>query len=467
MKRFSKLLAVTLILILGSFLAYRLITQSRPVQADWYNDSWAFRNALPISSHTAGETNVYIVATLNIDATANAQANDADIRITKTNGEVLPYYLVSGVGTTAIVAHILIDNFPAGPQTFYYYYGNPNAQPMASQTDFSTVASSYAVGTLGSQEKSPGPLAYWKFDEGQGTTAYDTISNHNLTFGAGNSAPTWTTEDQCVSGKCLQFDGVKDYAKSATTIDLSQTTTVTLEFWLNKNFTNTDGTAIGSQFSANCWNDGSAICIYPDDSVSGKFFVQTNSPVAGPNTTLFTRPSSNAWHHYAIVIDRNASATTVVTPYVDGILVPYTKTQTSSLSGSSFQNYYWYFGASQGNNDFSSGKLDDVKIYPYIRTPAQIKADFNARGNSVNKGSSLNLGSNNRNSDALSQGLVSYWKMDENVGTSALDSSGNNNTAIFGTGTSAPGWISGKFGIGLSFGVNKRYKYKGNNHQSI
>jgi len=48
----------------------------------------------------------------------------------------------------------------------------------------------------------------------------------------------------------------------------------------------------------------------------------------------------------------------------------------------------------------------------------------------------------------ITTGMVGHWKFDEGSGTSAVDSSGNNNT---GTLTNGPTWTTGKIGGGLSF----------------
>jgi hypothetical protein len=61
------------------------------------------------------------------------------------------------------------------------------------------------------EEKGPGPVAYWKFDEGQGSVAQDsTVNNNDGNLGVGSSAPTWKPESECISGKCLYFDGSGD-----------------------------------------------------------------------------------------------------------------------------------------------------------------------------------------------------------------------------------------------------------------
>ena len=52
------------------------------------------------------------------------------------------------------------------------------------------------------------PVAWWKFDEGYGSTAYDASSNTNT--GAITNA-TWQNEESCKTSKCLYFDGTDDY----------------------------------------------------------------------------------------------------------------------------------------------------------------------------------------------------------------------------------------------------------------
>ncbi len=58
------------------------------------------------------------------------------------------------------------------------------------------------------EETGPGPVGYWSFDTGHGTTAYDESGQGN--DGTITDA-TWQDESMCVSGKCLWFDGSDDY----------------------------------------------------------------------------------------------------------------------------------------------------------------------------------------------------------------------------------------------------------------
>ena len=64
----------------------------------------------------------------------------------------------------------------------------------------------------------------------------------------------------------------------------------------------------------------------------------------------------------------------------------------------------------------------------------------------------LAMGFNSVHAQDITTGLIGHWKFDETSGTTATDSSGNNNT---GTLTNGPTWTTGKIGNALSFdGVN-------------
>src|SRR3989338_2173060 len=59
----------------------------------------------------------------------------------------------------------------------------------------------------------------------------------------------------------------------------------------------------------------------------------------------------------------------------------------------------------------------------------------------------------------ITSGLIGHWKFDETSGTSASDSSGNNNT---GTLTNSPTWTTGKINSALSFDGTDDYVNIGN-----
>ena len=92
---------------------------------------------------------------------------------------------------------------------------------------FSTEASDYSIGYVGAAETGPGPVGYWSFDEGYGTTAHDESANGNDGTITG---ATWQDESMCVSGKCLYFNGNDDYIDCGT-FDPSEND-ITIQAWV-------------------------------------------------------------------------------------------------------------------------------------------------------------------------------------------------------------------------------------------
>ncbi|HCS78817.1 TPA: hypothetical protein DIV55_03660 [Patescibacteria group bacterium] len=256
------------------------------------------------------------------------------------------------------------------------------------------------------------PVAVWHFDEGVANTctngtddACDSSGNGNDgAFGATTAAPTIQTEDKCVSGKCLYFDGSNDTVTVANTVTGVQsvsffvkvmstsTTQEILDLNATDYFTSVSGTVTVNGFGTDT--------IYVDG-------------MAG-STSL----TANRWHHVAI-------------------------TSTTGFSGSAITigNVSTNFG-----NEF----LDEIKLFDSALTAAQIKAEF-AGGAAV-------LGT--QDTDFLTLGLVSYWPMDErteNTCTGSVndfcDKSGSGEDLSMPSTTDFS--ASAKFGFGLSLdGIN-------------
>lgn len=75
-------------------------------------------------------------------------------------------------------------------------------------------------------------VAYWKFDEGSGTTVSDSVGTHT---GTTVSGPTWVNGH---SGKALNFDGSSDYVRIPHQADLNITGELTITAWIYKKSNN-------------------------------------------------------------------------------------------------------------------------------------------------------------------------------------------------------------------------------------
>lgn len=200
---------------------------SKKTQAAWWNDSWQYRKSIAVTNNTSAESNVYVSVTIDTSDATRFKTNCGDLRFTKLNGELLPYYIVSGCGTASTVVHTNFDVFPAGAQTIYYYYGNPSAIDGFSGVDFATQASNYTVGSIGSEEKGTGPVAYWSFDEGQGIVAHDSSPQKN---NGDIVNATWSNSGKF--GKALSFNG-SQYVSLGDPASLEMTDQFTLSAWIN------------------------------------------------------------------------------------------------------------------------------------------------------------------------------------------------------------------------------------------
>lgn len=89
------------------------------------------------------------------------------------------------------------------------------------------------VASVSAQEYLPGPIAYWKLDDGSGATAVDSIgANHGAVNGA-----TWTSGQ--VDG-ALSFDGVDDHVVAMSPTSASTPDAITFEAWVNFRTLKTD-----------------------------------------------------------------------------------------------------------------------------------------------------------------------------------------------------------------------------------
>ncbi len=300
-----------------------------------------------------------------------------------------------------------------------------------------TATTAPSVAAPASEEKSPAPIAYWKFDEGTGTTANDASSNRlNGSFG-GTALPAWKPESECISGKCLFFDSSNTANNPSVLLNESSTTKtniltdVTISLWIKP----VTGYNTTSQAVMRNGQGGDLVySVFYDPTNQRPYFHWYDGTFKQVNGTTNSAPL-NKWSHIEIV-----RSGTTLNFYVNGNL-----TNSDTVTAPTVAAGQLAIG--QTNNvdvgqDYH-GYIDDVKIYNYARTAAQVKTDYSSRG-SV-KGVSTQIGGSDANQN-LSNGLVGFWKMDESSGN-AVDSSGNGLTA---TAYNTPTFTSGKFGNSTS-----------------
>ncbi len=310
-------------------------------------------------------------------------------------------------------------------------------------------------------------VAYYKFDEGQGTVAHNSGNSGSALNGTltNMSSPATATSGWTNSGKFgkgLVFDESDDYVDCGTS-GIPTTLPITLSAWV---YFNNDQAAGNYDYVIQ-----SSILSGSNDILAIAREALTNKAYYIEDGTIRTGDivPTGRWVHLVMVYRDN---TPYVEFYMDG--VKRTITQPSSVLSSS--GAICKIGAFYGNGGYYNhiaGSIDEVKIYNYALSEDEVKMEYN-RGSALVMGSlgtesAAGVAASNSASRAycppgntegncaagLSPAPVAEWNFDEGSGQSTLDTSGNANTGQLGStsGVDAtdPAWTNGKVGKGLRF----------------
>lgn len=243
----------------------------------------------------------------------------------------------------------------------------------------------------------PGLVAYWKFDETNGTNIADSSGNGNdASFETGT--PTWVAG---VRGNALQFDGSND---AQTIADFDPPAIGSVAFWCRFNAEPASSQrlfGLGGDWEVRV---DTADVLYMDLGTDG----------AGGFQSPHGYSKVGVWH-YVVAVYNDSSNTYKL--YLDGKLAASgSKTIVPQSSG------LLSFGTRTGSTQRFDGALDDLRVYNYELSEAEIAELY---------------------------GLVGHWMFDEGAGTVVADSSGAGADAAFANGT--PAWVNGVRGYALQF----------------
>lgn len=198
------------------------------------------------------------------------------------------------------------------------------------------------------------------FNEAGGSTAFN--STRAGTPKATLSGPNlWQPGSNRFGGRSPTFNGTSNYASSATAIQLTNTNTITLDFWMYWDaFADNDKLALETSTNYNL-NPG-GILIDPNSGFpsAGRFAVGFTS-VGGYRVESFTRPSALVWHHYVFVLTVLGGG--LITNYVDMIQQTNTVDLASLGVATGFGNHIWYFMSRATTSLFGAGRLAKFAIY--------------------------------------------------------------------------------------------------------
>jgi YD repeat-containing protein len=214
---------------------------------------------------------------------------------------------------------------------------------------------------------------YWRFGEKSGSTFADTVGSSPATAQGGFTLGTTGALEGDLD-TAATFDGATGAATA--NVDLSGTSQLTVEFWLNwAAYANDDDLAL--EFTPNFNNTNGGFLVDPNaGELGGKFGVGIGRGESR-NNAYFARPSAGTWHHYALVFDTTAPAAQQIVPYVDGKPISYEKLNTGIGAGK-FANSTLSFMSRNASALFGKGSLDELSIYSRALTAAEIGAHYQA-----------------------------------------------------------------------------------------
>ena len=262
-------------------------------------------------------------------------------------------------------------------------------------------------------------VAHYKLDESSGTTAADSSGYANDGTLQGPPYSTWSAAGGRIGGAFYlnSTDGSSTNLQGIAVPGAAQIdnlSTKTIAAWVKAG---PDNENVIAQKYAGGNDDGWLLRRINDTSIN--FINWFNGGVLDADWAGVLSDDGQ-WHHVAVTF--SGLSTDNASLYLDGALVSSIGATSSYPMGddSSAQMFIgnhsdWPTAAVDG------GYLDDVRIYNYVLSAAEIGA----------------LAAVNADT---STGLVGHWKLDESSGTSAADSSGNGNTGTLDNFAASPPW---------------------------
>ncbi|MFC1788216.1 LamG-like jellyroll fold domain-containing protein, partial [Patescibacteria group bacterium] len=268
-------------------------------------------------------------------------------------------------------------------------------------------------------------VSQWNLDDGSGNTATDTADGNNGTLLGGLDATGWSSD--CISGSCLDFDGVDDHINLYEPENLAITGALTISYWMKPDNAQAFGTENWKGLVDRCAYTGSqggwgilgfattnklAFGLDPDTVAGGNYLMYSNQNTWTPGQ----------WYHVVATFDGTTDPDNMKL-YIDGALDNSdTFSSATTLGGPDCDLSIGASGRRYSTptaGSYFDGSIDEVEIRNYALTPAEVLAAYEA--------------------DApASEQLVSEWNLDGN----ANDSVGTNNGTITGA-TVTSGCIDG------------------------
>ena len=204
-------------------------------------------------------------------------------------------------------------------------------------------------------QAAPGQVAAYGFNEGAGTSVPDASGsgNHGTATAAG-----WAPMGRF--GGAMSFNGSSSFVTVPDSASLDLSTGMTLEAWVNP-------TTLGASWRTAVFkqtNSGMVYSLYAHNGTrpAGQVNIGGEQNAIGPSALPL-----NTWTHLAVTYDRSA-----LRLYVNGTQVA-SKAQSGDIPASTG---VLRIGGNSIWNEYFSGLIDEVRIYPRALSPTEVQADM-------------------------------------------------------------------------------------------
>ncbi len=211
---------------------------------------------------------------------------------------------------------------------------------------------------------SDGPVAYWRLDGESGSTAVDEMGNHDGTY---NGDPTLGASSLIQSGTSAQFDGSDDYVDMGRPTEFTASylgSTLTVEVWAYLDDVSTDQYLVSS--GSGSGNDNFVIAVMSDAAL--RFYVDSSNGQAWEDSGFVVETGKT--YHMVMTYDGSA-----VRGYVNGNLVYENSADVGGDLVAADGNLC--VGSRNGDDRFTTGRIDEPAIYDRALTAAEIEEHYN------------------------------------------------------------------------------------------
>ncbi|KKU82931.1 MAG: hypothetical protein UY09_C0001G0005 [Parcubacteria group bacterium GW2011_GWA2_47_8] len=215
--------------------------------------------------------------------------------------------------------------------------------------------------TYNSEEKGVAPIAHWRLDEKDGLTLGDSTSqNNDLTMTGFPATGHFTTGK--IGGGAV-FAGDNDQATMASNATINLQADLSVGAWVKA----TDFATTTDSWIIHKDNGSTAGYAFGFGVTANKLALKIDGTTYESDTTYSL--TNNTWHHFGVTL-----TSTTAKFYLDGGQLGGNVTASNAPPA---DNSAVTLRVGSDNSTFFTGTLDDVKLYDYALTSAQILKDYN------------------------------------------------------------------------------------------